>query len=192
MTRRQHIKHSTLHLRSSRFIFIHILSVLQFSSPPACLSLSFSLSSPLPPPLPPLRPCWIGGVNTGRERALFHYARAEPGRSCSAAALGSKVYYGFHFTFPQPITVPRCSAWTPTPEKNSTQKMGLTPDSHLQPLSSPIFPPLLLFFFSFNRLVSCVDKAQVKQNPQWSCLEKTKSRSKERNKKKSLIHLAGY
>lgn len=76
----------------------------------------------LPPPAPH-SPCWIGGVNTGRVRALFHHTRAGAGRSCAAPVLGSKVYYGFHFTFPQPITEPHWCVWTLTPAKNPTQKM---------------------------------------------------------------------
>ena len=74
---------------------------------PLCLSL---LPLCALPPSSPHRPCWIGGVNTGRERALFHHARAGAGRSCRAPAPGSKVYCGFHFTFPQPIAAPHCSA----------------------------------------------------------------------------------
>lgn len=66
-----------------------------------------SLLPPMRVPSLPHRPCWIGGVNTGRERALFHHTRAGAGRSCAAPVPGSKVYCGFHFTFPQPITEPR-------------------------------------------------------------------------------------
>ena len=126
--------------------------------PPSHSCVFLSSLSVLPPPSSPHRPCWIGGVNTGRERALFHHARAGAGRSCRAPAPGSKVYCGFHFTFPQPITEPYCRAWTLTPAKNSTQKMvwrqihNCTP-SHLS------FFPILLLFLSFNWPVSCVDRA---------------------------------
>lgn len=105
---------------SDRSLALTFLSLSSF--PPSCaflsslsvrapspLPLSFSPSLP-PPPSSPHRPCWIGGVNTGRERALFHHARAGAGRSCRAPAPGSKVYCGFHFTFPQPITAPHCRA----------------------------------------------------------------------------------
>lgn len=94
------------------------------SLPPFCACVFLSslyVIPPLPPPPSPQRPCGIGGVNTGRERALFHHARA--GRSCRAPAPGSKVYCGFHFTFPQPITESHWRSWTLTPAKNSTKKM---------------------------------------------------------------------
>lgn len=125
--------------RNTALTFLSLLpsllpSLASFSPPTLCYLLL---------PLPPRRSCWIGGVNTGRERALFHHSRAEAGRSCRAPAPGSKVYCGFHFTFPQPITAPRCSAWTLTPAKNFSQKMVWR---QFHPLPSLIFP---CYSFSF-------------------------------------------
>lgn len=129
------------------------LSSLPPSLSLALLCLSLLLHCAPSPSSSPHRPCWIGGVNTGRERALFHHARA--GRSCRAPAPGSKVYCGFHFTFPQPITAPHCSAWTLTPAKNSTQKMIWRQFHNCTPLPSY---SLRLLFLSFNWPASCVDR----------------------------------
>lgn len=130
--------------------FLSSFSLVPFSFPLPLFSSSCS----------PLRPCWIGGVNTGREQALFHHAGAEPGRSCSAAAPGSKVYRGFHFTFPQPITAPTLQRLNSGPGKEFHSKDGLTPVSQLRPLPAPrSLLPVLLLFFSFNWPVSCVDRA---------------------------------
>lgn len=69
-------------------------------------SLSFPLV-PLPFPLPPfssscspLRPCWIGGVNTGREWALFQHARAEAWAflQCRCAGVKSLPWFSFHLS----------------------------------------------------------------------------------------------
>lgn len=138
-------KKTTTFSDSSRAPGIFSLPFLPFArvsfSPP-------SLCSPHhTSPLPPLHPCWIGGVNTGRARALFHHARAGAGRSCRAPALGSKVYCGFHFTFPQPITEPRRRAWTLTPAKNSTQKMVWRQFHNCIPLPSLNFPRTTPFPF---------------------------------------------
>lgn len=116
---------------------------LPFLHPSVLLPFSAFFSAPPLLSSSPLCPCWIGGVNTGREQALFHHARAEPGRSCSAAAPGSKVYCGFHFTFPQPITAPHCSAWTLTLPKNSTQRMGWRQFHNFGPSHLP--PPSFSF-----------------------------------------------
>lgn len=152
-------------LRQRVFLFLTFqLSLSQLSLFPFSLVLArvfpSSLSAPsLPPPLSsssPHRHCWIGGVNTGRERALFHYARAEPGRSCSAPAPGSKVYCGFHFTFPQPIRAPHCSLWTLTPAKNSSQKTVWRQFPNFEPSSILVF---LLLLLSFKWSASCGDGA---------------------------------
>lgn len=140
----------------------HSSALIIFSALPPFFLMSFSPPSmwslPLPPPFSPHSPCWIGGVNTGRERALFHRTRAGAGagRSCRAPVLGSKVYCGFHFTFPQPITEPHWCVWTLTSAKNSTQKMVWRQFRNCTRSHLPFFP-LLLLFLSFNWTVSCVD-----------------------------------
>lgn len=74
------------------------------------------------------------------------------GRSCRAPALGSKVYCGFHFTFPQPITEPHWRAWTLTPGKNSTQKMVWRQFHNCNPSHLPFFS--LTTPFPFFQLAS--------------------------------------
>lgn len=123
--------------------FAHFLSLL-----PLCVP---SLSPP-----PPHSPCWIGGVNTGRERALFHHTRAGAGRSCSSCAgVKSLLWFSFHLSSANHrATLMRMNS---DPGKEFHSKDGLTPGSQLHHLPPPVFTPYYSFS-SFNWTVLCTDR----------------------------------
>lgn len=102
----------------------------------------------LPPFLPPHGPGWIGGVNTGRERALFHHSGAGAGRSCSSCA-GVKSLRWFSFHLSSANHRAPLMRMNSDPGKEFHSKDGPTPGSQRHHLPPPIFTPYYAFS-SFN------------------------------------------
>lgn len=153
---------------------------LILSLPPSasCVFHSSHRALPPPPPFPPpppLCPCWIGGVNTGREQALFHHAGQRWGRGwaflrSSCAGVKSLLWFSFHLSSANGgATLTRLNS---DPCKEFPSKDGPTPVSQLPPpnpqTSSPSLPllpptPYDSLFLSFKQPVSRVDRVEVEK-----------------------------
>lgn len=130
------------------------------SLPPSCSCVFHSSHYALPPPSspappPPLCPCWIGGVNTGREQALFHHAGQRRGQGwaflrSSCAGVKSLLWFSFHLSSANGgATLTRLNS---DPCKEFHSKDGLTPVSQPRtpPPPRPQPPPVRLPFSLFQ------------------------------------------
>lgn len=150
--------------------------------PPSCSCVLHSSHCALPPPLPfprhplPLRPCWIGGVNTGREQALFHHAGQRWGQDwaflrSSCAGVKSLLWFSFHLSSANGGA--KLTRLNSDPCKEFHSKDGLTAVSQPQPPPQPRRPQTPLPrcpsaphdspFLSFKQPVSRVDRVKVRK-----------------------------